>query len=264
MTAYQANRSTTQTLTGTDADQVTLTQRWGAVRITNLHASNWLWVTPNDTVAVAAAEGAIPVPPNSSRVIDVAHVTSARTMILGIVGNGNQYTIEGMFGSQAEVLAALADEVAEGLQTSSAFRGAKVFAGAGTSLANATLVPVAFNSEAYDTDGFHDTVTNNDRITIPAGLAGTYLVSAGVVLASSAVAHYAMSGYLRKNGVSATRIIRSSGPAGANPTIDLPGATVSLAAGDYVQFGVVQESGSAIDTLPGEDLSWLSVTYLGA
>lgn len=115
MTAYQANRSTTQTLTGTAADQVTLTQRWGAVRITNLHPSIFLWVSPDSDVAVAEAAGTIPVPPNSSRVIDVAHVTNARTMILGIVGNGNQYTVEGMFGSQAEVLSALADEVAEGL-----------------------------------------------------------------------------------------------------------------------------------------------------
>lgn len=116
MTAYSTSRSTTQTLTGTNADQVTLTQRWGAVRITNLHASNWLWVTPNDVVAVAEAVGAIPVPPGVSRVIDAEHVEGARTMIVGVVGNGNQYTVEGLFGSQAEVLSALADEVAEGLQ----------------------------------------------------------------------------------------------------------------------------------------------------
>lgn len=42
------------------------------------------------------------------------------------------------------------------------------------SLADSTFTVLAFNSERFDTDGMHDTVTNNSRIT--AKTAGLYMV----------------------------------------------------------------------------------------
>lgn len=39
---------------------------------------------------------------------------------------------------------------------------------------NGAFTTVAFNTEAYDTDGMHDTVTNNSRITI--NKAGLYVI----------------------------------------------------------------------------------------
>ena len=51
------------------------------------------------------------------------------------------------------------------------FMGAQVYMSASTAALNITAgYAVPFNSEAFDTDGFHDTVTNNTRLTIPAGL----------------------------------------------------------------------------------------------
>jgi len=55
---------------------------------------------------------------------------------------------------------------------------------AGCSLTNTTTQNMAsgaqytvlFDSERYDTDGFHSTSTNTDRITIPTGKGGYYLV----------------------------------------------------------------------------------------
>jgi hypothetical protein len=51
------------------------------------------------------------------------------------------------------------------------FMGAQLYMSASTAALNITAgYSVPFNSEAFDTDGFHDTVTNNTRLTIPAGL----------------------------------------------------------------------------------------------
>jgi len=45
---------------------------------------------------------------------------------------------------------------------------------------------ILFNGEEFDTDGFHDNVTNPDRITIPAGKAGYYLLVADITLSDAA------------------------------------------------------------------------------
>jgi hypothetical protein len=44
-------------------------------------------------------------------------------------------------------------------------------------IANATLTRLAFDSEVFDTNGFHSTVVNNGRLTIPAGLDGLYVAT---------------------------------------------------------------------------------------
>jgi hypothetical protein len=45
------------------------------------------------------------------------------------------------------------------------------------SLTASTTHVIGFSSETTDTDGFHDNVTNNNRFTVPGGLAGRYFVS---------------------------------------------------------------------------------------
>ncbi len=51
------------------------------------------------------------------------------------------------------------------------FMGALVNLAASTAAQNYSAgVSIPFGAEQYDTDGFHDTVTNNTRLTIPAGL----------------------------------------------------------------------------------------------
>ena len=46
-----------------------------------------------------------------------------------------------------------------------------------TAMTSNTQFVVAFTTEEYDTDGFHDNSTNNSRITIPTGKGGKYLVT---------------------------------------------------------------------------------------
>lgn len=54
--------------------------------------------------------------------------------------------------------------------------GARVYHNADQNIAASSYTPLAFNSERYDTHGFHDTVINNERLTVPAGQGGKYLV----------------------------------------------------------------------------------------
>jgi hypothetical protein len=46
-------------------------------------------------------------------------------------------------------------------------------------------IPVTFDAEIFDTNSFHDNVTNNDRFTIPSGQGGTYLVIVNVSWAAA-------------------------------------------------------------------------------
>jgi len=55
---------------------------------------------------------------------------------------------------------------------------AKVFNSTQQSIANITATIINFNSELFDTDAIHDTVTNNSRLTIKT--AGVYIVSASI------------------------------------------------------------------------------------
>ena len=59
----------------------------------------------------------------------------------------------------------------------------RVYNNASQSIPHNTLTAVTFNSERYDTDTMHDTVTNNSRITFTT--AGLYAITANVQLASA-------------------------------------------------------------------------------
>src|SRR4029453_15505779 len=79
------------------------------------------------------------------------------------------------------------------------FRGAFVSRTTALPVADNAHAAVAFDSETYDTDGFHSTSTNTTRLTVPAGLDGYYLVGGGAQWAPDAQGQYAIL-KLRKNG----------------------------------------------------------------
>lgn len=91
---------------------------------------------------------------------------------------------------------------------------------------------LTMDTENFDTDGFHDNSTNNNRVTIPTGLGGKYLVTINGRLSAN------QNAYLigRKNGSTTilfvTEVWNSSNSFGL-----CSGATVvDLAAGDYIEF----------------------------
>lgn len=118
------------------------------------------------------------------------------------------------------------------------------------------LLGLAFDTETWDTDGFHDPVTNNSRITIPAGLAGKY-----VALGSSAWTNLTSTAGIRqtgwrKNGADLPGQLNIlAGTAGGGNEIDTQSmGFFNLAVGDYLEYGVYQNSGVAINILSGASL----------
>lgn len=112
-------------------------------------------------------------------------------------------------------------------------------------IANNTTTMVAFDAEFYDFGGMHSTVTNNSRITIPTGEGGYYMAGCLVRWDSSATGSRNVSiikngsEYLARDRVDAT-----------STSVTMHGCTtgpVPLAAGDYIQVEVQQDSGGSLD-----------------
>lgn len=104
---------------------------------------------------------------------------------------------------------------------------------------------LTLNSERYDTDGIHDTVTNNSRLTCKT--VGIYAICANGVFAANATGSRYVG--IRLNG--ATYIGRTGG--GANATAghgtDLMVATqYQFAVNDYVEMMVYQNSGGNLNS----------------
>lgn len=95
MATDSAVRSVTNTLSGTTADTVTLTQAWPAIEVTNYDSTNSVGVRQDGTTAVANADNVTMIPPATSKVIS-ASVSGSGTVVVSIVGNGGSYTIEGV------------------------------------------------------------------------------------------------------------------------------------------------------------------------
>jgi hypothetical protein len=142
----------------------------------------------------------------------------------------------------------------------STFVGCYVYdSGAGQSIPNATYTIRNFNTELYDTDGFHDNSTNNSRITIPTGKSGYYLVKWNQPLLTSAVGDRIF--YIKKNG-------NLAGQHGGTPSAVYPvlegGRVMYLVAGDYLQLDVYQSSGGALNYGTTDTGGFFSVAFLGA
>lgn len=113
------------------------------------------------------------------------------------------------------------------------------------SINSATDTAVDFNSEVFDTDGFHDNSTNPSRITIPAGKAGKYLFNAHIAISDGGSTTGRRFISFWKNGTRVDYTITEYTPANsANPFIE-NSIILDVAVGDYVQVGAFQSSGSS-------------------
>jgi len=123
--------------------------------------------------------------------------------------------------------------------------GAKAVNTAGTSIANNTVTPIPYAAtDLFDTDNFHDTVTNNTRMTVPAGLSGKYLIQAQVtwngVLGTTS--SYAI---IKKNGTIDLAYVRPMVVSSGTAESWNFSAVDDGVAGDYYEIHVWQNSGSA-------------------
>lgn len=116
---------------------------------------------------------------------------------------------------------------------------------------------LTFDTEAYDTDAFHNPVTNNSRLTIPT--TGFYILTGQITWASSTTGYRTLRLY--KNGTAAG-IGGFSVETVPKATGDQNGvsAILSCTAGDYFEIGCRQNSGANLNVLAsGGNATWFAI-----
>jgi len=139
------------------------------------------------------------------------------------------------------------------------FVGCKVYNSAVQAVVSSTETPLTFDSEEFDTDGFHDTGSNTSRLTIPSGKAGKYCVHAGGFATSTGSPQV----FFKVNGTTRVR----GGTEGVNDTNKNLATMVNLAVGDYIEIRAWHTTGSDTNwghaSDPADQWSF-SMEYLGA
>jgi hypothetical protein len=113
------------------------------------------------------------------------------------------------------------------------------------SIANITWATVQLNSEDMDVGGMHDTVTNNERVTVPAGGGGLYLMTGKVTFGVGSVG--VRAAMVRLNDTTALMQLGTA-PAGVGDSVTVTFSHVGvLAAGDFITLQAYQASGGALN-----------------
>ena len=153
------------------------------------------------------------------------------------------------------------DELAERVTDKEGPPACRVYHDAAQSCANASWVTLSFNSENFDTDTMHDTVTNNSRIT--ATTAGRYLLACNIKMVMPGNSEIEAV-KLVLNGSSEIAFQGYTHLATNWDNCKLLCSTVyDLSATDYVQVQILNYYGSAINTVAGETGNWFLAVRLG-
>lgn len=197
--------------------------------------TNFGWETPDDTDLVKDGAAAI------------------RTALGGV--DTSFVDLKG--GTTDQVLAknSATDLDFKWVATGTAFKGAWIYNNTTQSIANATGTNITYNSEYYDTDNFHSTVTNTDRLTIPTS--GYYIVTASIYWANNSTGLREIG--LQKNGAT----IREAAHDNINANTQTITNISYFAANDYITLRAYQASGGALNSQSGATQG-LQIAFLGA
>lgn len=121
----------------------------------------------------------------------------------------------------------------------SSIMGALVKNSADLTAQNFNFTNVTWNSEVYDSDGFHDTGSNTSRLTVPSAANGRYGIIKGCIRLSSVANSSDVACAIIKSGASFTEIgkqLSRSGSAGGYGWIEVESHPVLLATGDFFEL----------------------------
>ena len=224
--------------------------------------TNYGWTTPDDTALVKDGASAIRTLGSS---VDTTTKNLNPSTTLGDIeyrsSTANTNTRLGI-GSTGQILTVAAGVPSWAAAPSSGFVGAIVYKSADQSINNGTWTLATWDSEVLDTNGYHDNSTNNDRLTIPSGKAGKYVITMNWVLngGSSAV-----ESYFGLNGAGSTlTYIGATGSGATKPFAVTREIYLNLSVGDWVNMSILQASGGAANLLGPIGKSYFSLEYLGA
>jgi hypothetical protein len=142
------------------------------------------------------------------------------------------------------------------------FAGCRLTKSGTQTISTATATALTFDTESYDTDGYHSTVTNTSRITIPSGKAGKYFIYGKISYGGTAtVKHF--QARIHKNGTLAELLENDSQAQYQNNR--QVSSVLDLAESDYVELFAYQETGGN-STVAGATTytTTFAAAYLGA
>lgn len=239
--------SRTNDYTATDGTTITLIDATIAGDIIEVFANQTIPLA--DTYSQTVANGKFINNTLTTTTGDIIYASAANTPArLGI-------------GSTDQVLKVSGGIPAWGAAPSPSFVGCSLTnSSANQSIANSTWTAITFNSEFFDSDGFHDNSTNTARITIPSGKGGKYLITAALWFADNSSGFRMMQIY--KNGSQYFLISNEngfSGDCGTNASL-----LINLVAGDYIELWTLQTSGGNLNVQKASNYTTFGVNYLGA
>ena len=124
--------------------------------------------------------------------------------------------------------------------------GVAVRHNANQSVAASTEVALNMNTEIRDDAAFHDTVTNNTRLTVPTGMGGWYAISGGMFFAANTTGTYRQI-YVKLNGTTDI-VVALTAPGSSNYALNI-NTVYYLAAGDYIELYANHDATGAINSL---------------
>lgn len=143
--------------------------------------------------------------------------------------------------------------------TTPTFTGARIYSSVNMSVPDTTDFTQTFDTVQFDTGGYANLATHNTRLTAPS--TGYYHMGACIAFP---VGNYYTQLYVYVNGVRADAVctlVTAAPTAGTNPDLSVHGI-YQLNAGDYIELGLVQESGVAKNSLsapPTVPSMWISL-----
>lgn len=184
-----------------------------------------------------------------------------------LVGTGADTWKKLSIGTAGQVLKVNsgATDLEWGASSAGGFVGAYAYkstGGGSQSISNTTFTVITFDSELFDTDGFHSTTTNTSRMTIPSGKAGKYLIVGRGTFANNATGNRGVR--ILKNGTLIGEIQTWNAGATYGSSVEIT-QIADLTVGDYVELASFQASGGSLNTQNGADYyDALMIQYLGA
>lgn len=129
--------------------------------------------------------------------------------------------------------------------------GARVYRTTNRTLTTATPTAIGFNAERYDTGGYHDNTTNNERLTAPAD--GYYLIGGHLLWTGNSTGRRIVE--ITVNGSTIVARQEIPQPGVATSTAQSIATEYYLTAGQYVELYARQDSGGDLDLVVAANYS---------
>jgi len=223
LSGIEAGADVTDTSNVTDA---------GALMDTEVDADLKTFSLPADTTISAFGK----------TLVDDADASAARTTLGGVALASNVLELDNTdeFTPDADYEPATKKYVDENAGGADVL--VSVYHDAHQSISNNSPTDLAFNTERFDTDGIHDTTTNNSRFTCKT--AGVYQITGSILFSANATGDRSVAIKLNNDKYIAGNLARAAGTIKTSMSVSV---LWELEVDDYIELEVYQTSGGSLN-----------------